>query len=68
MQYADYEYYQTEYGGKMSVDDYKRFGRRAERRIDGITGNLSTHSFTRKLTAKFHILKRNFLLKFKYIA
>ena len=37
--YADYEYYQTEYGGKMSADDYKRFGRRAERRIDGITGN-----------------------------
>ena len=37
--YADYEYYQTECGGKMSADDYKRFGRRAERRIDGITGN-----------------------------
>lgn len=37
--YADYDYYQTEYGGKMSADDYKRFGRRAERRIDGITGN-----------------------------
>lgn len=37
--YADYEYYQTEYGGKMSADDYKRFGRKAERRIDGITGN-----------------------------
>lgn len=37
--YADYEYYQTEYGGKMSADEYKRFGRRAERRIDGITGN-----------------------------
>ena len=37
--YADYEYYQTEYGGKMSADDYKRFGQRAERRIDGITGN-----------------------------
>lgn len=37
--YADYEYYQTEYGGKMSADDYKRFGRRAERRIDCITGN-----------------------------
>ena len=36
--YADYEYYSTEYGGKMSADDYKRFGRRAERRIDGITG------------------------------
>ncbi len=37
--YADYDYYSTEYGGKMSADDYKRFGRRAERRIDGITGN-----------------------------
>lgn len=37
--YADYTYYQIEYGGKMSADDYKRFGRRAERRIDGITGN-----------------------------
>lgn len=37
--YADYTYYQTEYGGKMSADNYKRFGRRAERRIDGITGN-----------------------------
>lgn len=37
--YADYTYYQTEYGGKMSADDYKRFGRRAECRIDGITGN-----------------------------
>lgn len=37
--YADYTYYQTEYGGKMSADDYKRFERRAERRIDGITGN-----------------------------
>lgn len=37
--YADYTYYSTEYGGKMSADDFKRFGRRAERRIDGITGN-----------------------------
>lgn len=37
--YADYTYYQTEYGGKMSADDYKRFGRKAERRIDCITGN-----------------------------
>lgn len=37
--YADYTYYQTEYGGKMSADDFKRFGRRAERRLDGITGN-----------------------------
>lgn len=37
--YADYDYYSTEYGGKMSADDYKRFSRRADRRIDGITGN-----------------------------
>lgn len=43
--YADYTYYQTEYGGKMSVDDYKRFGRRAEHRIDGITGNKLQFAF-----------------------
>lgn len=43
--YADYEYYQTEYGGKMSADDFKRFGRRAERRIDGITGNKLQFAF-----------------------
>ena len=43
--YADYTYYQTEYGGKMSTDDYKRFGRRAERRIDGITGNKLQFAF-----------------------
>lgn len=43
--YADYDYYSTEYGGKMSADDYKRFGRRAERRIDGITGNKLQFAF-----------------------
>ena len=43
--YADYDYYQTEYGGKMSADDYKRFGRMAERRIDGITGNKLQFAF-----------------------
>lgn len=43
--YADYDYYQTEYGGKMSADDFKRFGRRAERRIDGITGNKLQFAF-----------------------
>lgn len=43
--YADYSYYSTEYGGKMSADDYKRFGRRAERRIDGITGNKLQFAF-----------------------
>ena len=43
--YADYTYYQTEYGGKMSADDFKRFSRRAERRIDGITGNKLQFAF-----------------------
>lgn len=43
--YADYTYYQTEYGGKMSADDFKRFGRRAERRIDVITGNKLQFAF-----------------------
>lgn len=43
--YADYSYYQTEYGGKMSADGYKRFSRRAERRIDGITGNKLQFAF-----------------------
>lgn len=43
--YADYDYYQTEYGGKMSADDYKRFGRRAERRIDSITGSKLQFAF-----------------------
>lgn len=36
--YADYEYYKNEYGGQMSANDFKRFDRKAERRIDGITG------------------------------
>lgn len=43
--YADYDYYQTEYGGKMSADDYKRFGRKAERRIDAITGKKLQFAF-----------------------
>ncbi|MCM1057261.1 MAG: hypothetical protein NC517_06620 [Firmicutes bacterium] len=43
--YADYDYYQTEYGGKMSADDFKRFGRKAERRIDAITGNKLQFAF-----------------------
>lgn len=43
--YADYTYYTTEYGGKMSADDFKRFGRRAERRIDCITGNKLLFAF-----------------------
>ena len=43
--YADYEYYKNEYGGKMSADDFKRFGRRAERRIDSITGGKLQFAF-----------------------
>ncbi|MCM1232720.1 MAG: hypothetical protein NC489_21550 [Ruminococcus flavefaciens] len=43
--YADYDYYQTEYGGKMSADDYKRFVRKAERRIDTITGGKLQFAF-----------------------
>ena len=45
MQYADYTYYQTEYGGKMSAADFKRFGRKAERRIDSITGGKLQFAF-----------------------
>lgn len=43
--YADYTYYQTEYGGKMSAADFKRFGRRAERRIDSLTGGKLQFAF-----------------------
>lgn len=43
--YADYDYYQTEYGGKMSADDFKRFGRKAERRLDSVTGNKLQFAF-----------------------
>ncbi|MCM1385120.1 MAG: hypothetical protein NC243_11340, partial [Lachnoclostridium sp.] len=43
--YADYDYYTTEYGGKMSADDYKRFGRKAERKIDTITGGKLQFAF-----------------------
>ena len=43
--YADFNYYSTEYGGKMSAGDYKRFGRRAERRIDSITGGKLQFAF-----------------------
>ena len=37
--YADFHYYQTEYGGKVieSADDFTHFERKAERRIDVIT-------------------------------
>lgn len=43
--YADYTYYTTEYGGKMSAEDFKRFGRRAERRIDSLTGGKLQFAF-----------------------
>lgn len=43
--YADYTYYQTEYGGKMSADDYKRFGRRAEDYLDTLTGGKLDFAF-----------------------
>lgn len=46
--YADYTYYTIEYGGKMSADDFKRFGRRAERRIDSITGGKLQFAFPNK--------------------
>ena len=45
MPYADYTYYTTEYGGKMSAADFKRFGRRAERRIDSLTGGKLQFAF-----------------------
>lgn len=43
--YADYDYYTTEYGGKMSAEDFNRFGRKAERRLDSITGNKLQFAF-----------------------
>lgn len=48
--YADFNYYQTKYGGKMikSADDFTHFGRKAERRIDVITGNKLQFAFPTK--------------------
>lgn len=43
--YADYTYYTTEYGGKMSAADFKRNGRKAERRIDSLTGGKLQFAF-----------------------
>ena len=43
--YADYTYYQTEYGGKMSAADFKRFGRRAESRLNTLTGRKLKFAF-----------------------
>lgn len=48
--YADFNYYQTKYGGKVieSADDFTHFGRKAERRIDTITGNKLQFAFPKK--------------------
>ena len=45
--YADFNYYQTEYCGKVieSADDFAHFGRKAERRIDAITGRKLQFAF-----------------------
>lgn len=43
--YADYTYYTTEYGGKMSAEDFKRFGRRAESRLNTLTGKKLKFAF-----------------------
>lgn len=48
--YADFNYYQNEYGGKVieSADDFTHFGRKAERRMDAITGNKLQFAFPTK--------------------
>lgn len=48
--YADFNYYQTEYGGKVieSADNFTHFGRKAERRMDAITGNKLQFAFPTK--------------------
>lgn len=48
--YADFTYYQTEYGGNVlkSADDFKRYERKAERRIDAITGGKLQFAFPSK--------------------
>ena len=48
--YADFNYYQTEYGGKVikSADDFTHFERKAERRIDAITGTKLQFAFPKK--------------------
>lgn len=45
--YADFTYYTTEYGGKVlkSADDFNHFARKAERRLDAITGNKLQFAF-----------------------
>ncbi len=48
--YADFTYYTTEYGGKVlkSADDFNHFARKAERRLDVITGNKLQFAFPAK--------------------
>ena len=48
--YADFNYYKTKYGGKVigSADDFTYFERKAERRIDVITGNKLQFAFPTK--------------------
>ena len=48
--YADFTYYQTEYRGKAikSEEDFNHFGRKAERRLDAITGNKLQFAFPTK--------------------
>ena len=48
--YADFNYYQTKYGGKVieSADDFTHFGRKAERRLDVITGRKLQFAFPTK--------------------
>lgn len=50
--YADFTYYTTEYRGKAikSEDDFTRFARKAERRLDTITGNKLQFAFPVKET------------------
>lgn len=45
--YTDFTYYTTEYGGKTikSEDDFNHFARKAERRLDAITGNKLQFAF-----------------------
>lgn len=45
--YADFEYYKTTYGGKIlkSEEDFNHFARKAERRLDSITGKKLQFAF-----------------------
>ena len=48
--YADFNYYKTKYGGKVieSADDFAHFGRKAEHRLDVITGRKLQFAFPTK--------------------